>query len=32
MSSAMTHKIMRVPVEVYAYCVNKFRENVGLET
>jgi len=28
----MTHKLKRVRVEEYAYCVNKFRENVGLET
>jgi len=28
----MTHKIRGVLVEEYAYCVNKFRENVGLET
>ena len=28
----MTHKIMGVNVEKYAYYVNKLRQNVGLET
>jgi len=28
----MTHKLRGVHVEEYAYCVNKFHENVGLET
>jgi len=28
----MTHKLRGVHVEEHAYCVNKFRENVGLET
>jgi len=28
----MTHAIRRVDVEKYAYYVNKFRQNVGLET
>jgi len=28
----MTHKIIRVDVEKYAYYVNKLRQNVGLET
>jgi len=27
----MTHKIRRMRVEEYAYCVNKLRQNVGLE-
>jgi len=27
----MTHKIRRVRVEEYAYCVNKLRQNVDLE-
>jgi len=27
----MTHKIMRVDVEKYAYDVNKLRQNDGLE-
>jgi len=26
------HKLWAVRVEEYAYCINKFRENVGLET
>jgi len=28
----MTHKLKGVRVEEYAYCVNKLRQNVGLET
>jgi len=28
----MAHKIRGVRVEEHAYCVKKFRENVGLET
>jgi len=28
----MTHKIRKVRAEEYAYCANKRRENVGLET
>ena len=30
--NAMTHKIRRVRVGEYAQCINKLRQNVGLET
>ena len=31
MFSAMAHKLRGVHVEEHAYCVNKFRESIGLE-